>query len=49
MEKYFCPVNGWDCPYYTKNGSCKLENPVKECDDAAFFEEDGMLIIESNN
>ena len=34
--KVFCPVNGWDCPYY-KEGECTIENPVEECDDFAFF------------
>lgn len=33
-----CPVNGWDCPYYTDKGHpcrCTLENPIEECDDFA--------------
>ena len=34
--KVYCPVNGWDCPYY-KEGECKIENPIEECDDFAFF------------
>ena len=34
--KVFCPVNGWDCPYF-KEGECKIENPIEECDDFAFF------------
>ena len=31
-----CPVNGWDCPYYTDEGQpcrCTLDNPMDECDD----------------
>ena len=32
----FCPVNGWDCPYY-KNGECSLANVENECDDFYFF------------
>ena len=40
-KKFFCPVNGWDCPYWKKDGSCALVdvgiNPVSECDDAAVF------------
>lgn len=39
MEKYYCPVNGWDCPYWRKDGSCALENPVENCDDAAWWED----------
>ncbi len=39
--KVFCPVNGWDCPYWKKDGSCSMIDeeldPVEECDDAAFF------------
>ena len=33
-----CPVNGWDCPYYTDEGQpclCTLENPIEDCDDFA--------------
>lgn len=44
-KKFFCPVNGWDCPYWKKDGSCSMvddgDNPVEECDDAAYFCEDG--------
>lgn len=44
-KKFFCPVNGWDCPYWKKDGSCSMvddgDNPVMECDDAAAFYEDG--------
>ena len=34
--KTFCPVNGWDCPYY-KNNECVLENPNLDCDDFCYF------------
>ena len=30
--KIYCPVNGWDCPYY-KDGECGIENPLEECED----------------
>lgn len=40
IKKFFCPVNGWDCPYWKKDGSCSMvddgDNPVMECD-AAFY------------
>lgn len=40
-KKFFCPVNGWDCPYWKKDGSCSMvddgDNPVMECDDAGYF------------
>lgn len=40
-EKYFCPVNAWDCPYWRKNGECALgNNAPNECDDAALMEQD---------
>lgn len=36
MKHFHCPVNGWDCPYYTDTPQkclCTLENPIEECDD----------------
>lgn len=44
-KKFFCPVNGWNCPYFKdEDGSCTMteygDNPVLECDDAAYFCED---------
>ena len=33
-----CPVNGWDCPYYTNEGHpcrCLLDDPYYDCDDFA--------------
>ena len=39
MEKIYCPVNAWDCPYYTEGGVCTIENPLEECDDYAAMEE----------
>jgi hypothetical protein len=38
MEKKYCPVNGWDCPYYLEDGSCELEHPEEDCDDYAAME-----------
>ena len=35
-KKIYCPVNGWDCPYF-KDGECGIENPIEECDDFGFF------------
>lgn len=37
-EPYYCPVNGWDCPYFDANGVCMMDNPLAECDDAAAME-----------
>ena len=40
VAHFHCPVNGWDCPYWT-NGVCGLDNPIAECDDfAAMWGED---------
>lgn len=37
-ETTYCPVNGWDCPYY-KNGVCYIDDPIEDCDDfGSFFE-----------
>lgn len=32
----YCPVNGWDCPYF-KNNFCTIENPEENCDDFALI------------
>ena len=41
MKVFYCPVNGWDCPYWKENGTCSMvdENldPTLECDDAWYF------------
>ncbi len=41
-KRYFCPVNAYDCPYFTERGICSLvdegANPLEECDDAAFVD-----------
>lgn len=47
MKKYRCPspIAVGDCPYYNENGYCLMvnggSNPLKECDDAMYFDEDG--------
>ena len=38
MKHIHCPVNGWDCPYYTDKGHpcrCRLDEPYMDCDDFA--------------
>ena len=44
MKHYHCPVNGWDCPYYTDDPQpcmCTLEDPFHDCDDfASMWDED---------
>ena len=42
MKKIYCPINGWDCPYWRKDGTCSMgeEEGVhlkEECDDYTFF------------
>ena len=29
-----CPVNSWNCPYYS-DGICTLDDPMSDCDDFA--------------
>ena len=44
VKHIHCPVNGWDCPYYTNENHpcrCTLANPMKDCDDFATFLEEG--------
>lgn len=39
-----CPVNAWDCPYFDANGCCMMypdSDPLKECDDFAYFWDEG--------
>ena len=48
----YCPANGWDCPYYDANGCCMLYpefDPLKECDDFAYFWEEGENYIYDTN
>lgn len=33
-EITYCPVNGWDCPYF-KDNVCHIDDPIKDCDDFA--------------
>lgn len=48
IKHIHCPVNGWDCPYYTdKDHPCRciLENPYYDCDDfASMWNEDDDYI-----
>ena len=33
-EITYCPVNGWDCPYF-KDNVCHIDDSIKDCDDFA--------------
>lgn len=36
IKHIHCPVNGWDCPYYTDDDHpcrCTLKHPNLDCDD----------------
>ena len=51
IKHIHCPVNGWDCPYYTdKNHPCRctLENPMEECDDFANMWDEGDDYIDND-
>lgn len=40
IKHIHCPVNGWDCPYYSDKGHpclCTIDDPMKDCDDFAVF------------
>ena len=44
MKVIYCPVNGWDCPYFDANGCCMMypdTDPIKECDDFANMWDEG--------
>ena len=44
IKHIHCPVNGWDCPYYTDENHpcrCTLKDPMKDCDDFAIFWDEG--------
>ena len=50
---YYCPINGWDCPYFRKDGTCELgTDALNECEDAMAMEEclqddsDGIWIFD---
>ena len=48
IKHIHCPVNGYDCPYYTDEDHpcrCTLEDPLKDCDDfGTFWEEDDDFV-----
>ena len=51
VEHIHCPVNGWDCPYYTdKNHPCRctLTNPMEDCDDFANMWDEGDDYIDDD-
>lgn len=46
-----CPVNGWDCPYYTDENHpcrCTLADPMKDCDDFAIMWDEGDDYIDDD-
>ncbi len=54
-KKFFCPVNGWNCPYCKEDLSCSMvddgDDPVGECDDAAAIwgpDEDYFVWVDEN-
>ena len=51
IKHIHCPVNGWDCPYYTDEDHpcrCTLEDPLKECDDFGSFWEEGDDFVDDD-
>lgn len=53
MKVIYCPVNGWDCPYYDANGCCMMypeTDPIKECDDfAVFWDEEDDYVVDTDD
>jgi len=51
MKVIYCPVNGWDCPYFN-TGHCTMypeSDPIKGCDDFAYFWDEGDDYIEEED
>ena len=51
IKHIHCPVNGWDCPYYTNENHpcrCTLADPMKDCDDFATFWDEGDDYIDDD-
>ena len=51
VKHIHCPVNGWDCPYYTDENHpcrCTLANPMEDCDDFATFWDEGDDYIDDD-
>lgn len=50
MKVIYCPLNEWDCPYYSDKGYCMMypsSDPIDECDDfASVVDEDDEYIVE---
>lgn len=52
---FYCPVNGWDCPYFKEDNTCALvdesDDPIMECDDAAsvYDEEDDYFMYRDDD
>ena len=51
VKHIHCPVNGYDCPYYTDENHpcrCTLADPMKDCDDFATFWDEGDDYIDDD-
>ena len=51
IKHIHCPVNGYDCPYYTDKDHpcrCTLEDPLKDCDDFGTFWEEGDDFVDDD-
>ena len=51
IEHIHCPVNGWDCPYYTDENHpcrCTLADPMKDCDDFTTMWDEGDDYIDDD-
>lgn len=51
VEHIHCPVDGYDCPYYTDENHpcrCTLADPLKDCDDFGVFWDEGDDYIDND-
>ena len=40
MKKIYCPINGWDCPYWREDDTCAMypdADPIEKCEDFGVF------------
>jgi len=39
IKRNYCPVNGHNCPYFSINCICTMDNPRENCEDFAAMAE----------
>lgn len=36
-EPTYCPMNDFDCPYWSLDGRCHIDDPFEDCDEWQTF------------